>query len=333
MSHALPCLAADTSRRRGHTRYLVSRPQGQEQMNGLLKLRGARLRATIARLNTVKQQLRADPPQVPMLAPAHEYAAAPVAEMHNAHLQPQALPALCILTTDERTVLVAKKRGPKGGPRSCGTGDDFVRHLEAENARLRCEDMRMRAMIVSLGGSVEALDDPMEGGSGCGGKDYDDNVDGNASGEATPAACAARTTMCAATAQAKAAVVSASPYASCPLTGASLCGAAPSSSAAWAREAPKTRSLLTTVPAASTLGGGGSSRLAPAAPSTSLASAAAPPTVQPASLFASAASAAAAPALPTAGAAPRPAAPPPGTSSAAPGAKCAMAAAATAFLE
>lgn len=227
----------------------------------------------------------------------------------------------------------AKKRGPKGGPRSCGTGDDLVRHLEAENARLRCEGERMRAMIVSLGGSVEALDDPMDGGSGCGGDDCDD-VDGDASGAATPAACAALTALCAATAQAKAAVVAASSYAARPLTGAGLCvgRAAPSSSAAWAREAPVAGAPPSAAPAAGPLERGGSSRLASFAPSMPLASAAASPSAPQVSLFATTTAAAGVPAPPPVSAAPGPSAPPPGTSSAAPpGAKCPMAAAAAAF--
>ena len=88
--------------------------QGQQMAaeNALLKLEGERLRATIARLSTVEQQLRAGPPQAPTLAPAHAHTAAPVAaltphagEVRNAHPQPPALPALGILTADERTVL------------------------------------------------------------------------------------------------------------------------------------------------------------------------------------------------------------------------------------
>lgn len=62
--------------------------------NALLKLEGERLRATIARLTSVEQQLRAGPAVVPPAAPVQ---AAPP--------QPAPIASIGVLTPDERSAL------------------------------------------------------------------------------------------------------------------------------------------------------------------------------------------------------------------------------------
>lgn len=100
----------------------------------------------------------------------------------------------------------AKKRGPKGGPRAYSgppASEDYYLLLEMENAQLRREGQRMRAIIERLGGSLEGVYDPVDEGQDAHGGCVDMS-DGDDDGGATPKACAALNSLCAVTARAKA---------------------------------------------------------------------------------------------------------------------------------